>query len=53
MIKLFGWEAKISERIRDKREDELIWIRQGRLWTLANNTVTLVLLLPHGALPKS
>ncbi|KAJ8074529.1 hypothetical protein PM082_015430 [Marasmius tenuissimus] len=28
MVKLFGWEAKMSERIAEKREEELKWIRK-------------------------
>ena len=26
MIKLFGWERRVSERIRRKRNDELGWL---------------------------
>ncbi|KAH7073426.1 hypothetical protein BKA62DRAFT_734051, partial [Auriculariales sp. MPI-PUGE-AT-0066] len=36
MIKLFGWESKINERLREKREDELVWIKKGRLLNLLN-----------------
>ncbi|KAF9257859.1 P-loop containing nucleoside triphosphate hydrolase protein [Marasmius fiardii PR-910] len=32
MVKLFGWEAKMSEAIAEKREEELKWTR--RLWFL-------------------
>ena len=42
MIKLFGWESKISERLRGKREDELHWIRKIRIWTVINNNLTSV-----------
>jgi len=27
MVKLFGWENKMNERIRVKREEELVWVR--------------------------
>ncbi|KAL0567860.1 hypothetical protein V5O48_014131 [Marasmius crinis-equi] len=30
MVKLFGWEAKMSERIAEKRAEELKWIRKLR-----------------------
>ncbi|KJA23280.1 hypothetical protein HYPSUDRAFT_201568 [Hypholoma sublateritium FD-334 SS-4] len=32
MIKLFGWEKRMSDRIKDKRENELVWL--WRLTTL-------------------
>ena len=41
MIKLFGWERKISERIREKRNDELGW-----LWKLKVGKITLYFRLP-------
>ena len=42
MIKLFGWESKISERLSGKREDELHWIKKIRIWTVINNNLTSV-----------
>ncbi|KZV91547.1 P-loop containing nucleoside triphosphate hydrolase protein [Exidia glandulosa HHB12029] len=36
MIKLFAWENKINDRLRAKREDELVWIRKGRIMNLLN-----------------
>ncbi|KAG7086727.1 hypothetical protein E1B28_002661 [Marasmius oreades] len=30
MVKLFGWEAKMSERIAEKRAEELKWIKRHR-----------------------
>ncbi|VDB84814.1 unnamed protein product [Peniophora sp. CBMAI 1063] len=39
MIKLFGWEGKMSERLAAKREDELHWIIRRKLADLANNVV--------------
>ena len=35
MIKLFGWERKVSERIQGKRNDELGW-----LWKLKVGRIT-------------
>lgn len=40
MIKLFGWEDKISKRIDGKRADELNLLRKQRLLILANVLVT-------------
>ena len=37
MVKLFGWENKMSERLATKREDELHWIIRRKLADLANN----------------
>ena len=37
MIKLFGWERKISERIREKRNEELGW-----LWKLKVGRILFV-----------
>ncbi|EJD51853.1 ATP-binding cassette transporter [Auricularia subglabra TFB-10046 SS5] len=36
MIKLFAWEKKIEERLQEKREDELVWIRKARIMSLLN-----------------
>lgn len=43
MIKLFAWEGRISERLREKREDELDWIRKWRLLNLINMNLKYVL----------
>nr|GAT52228.1 ATP-binding cassette transporter [Mycena chlorophos] len=43
MVKLFGWETQMCDRILDKREEELVWIRQRRLLDLANNLVAFVI----------
>ena len=47
MIKLFGWESKISERLRGKREDELHWIRKIRIWTVINTPHTTCQSVKH------
>ncbi|KAJ7758122.1 hypothetical protein DFH07DRAFT_818757 [Mycena maculata] len=39
MIKLFGWEGKMKDRIADKRDDELLWIRKRRFIDLGSNLV--------------
>ncbi|KIO07506.1 hypothetical protein M404DRAFT_24002 [Pisolithus tinctorius Marx 270] len=43
MIKLFGWEKKMNERICEKREVELVWTWKYRLLDLANNTLNFVI----------
>lgn len=43
MIKLFGWEKKMNERICEKREIELVWTWKYRLLDLANNTLNFVI----------
>ena len=41
MIKLFGWEGRMSERIREKRNIELGW-----LWKLRVGRIILSVCLP-------
>ena len=43
MIKMFAWESKINERLREKREEELVWIRKGRIMNLLNMNLKCVL----------
>ena len=31
MIKLFGWEHKMSEAIKQKRDEELVWIWKDKV----------------------
>jgi hypothetical protein len=31
MVKLFGWEHKMSETIKRKRNEELIWIWKDKV----------------------
>lgn len=42
MIKLFGWESRLSKQLSAKREDELTWIRTSRLLEVANNIAKYV-----------
>ncbi|GJE87808.1 multidrug resistance-associated ABC transporter [Phanerochaete sordida] len=39
MVKLFGWQKKMSERIDEKRQEELLALRDFRLLTLLSNIV--------------
>ncbi|VDB86203.1 unnamed protein product [Peniophora sp. CBMAI 1063] len=43
MVKMFGWERKMAERLEGKREDELRWLRWSGLIELGNDSVTLVI----------
>ena len=40
MIKMFGWERRIAERIASKRAEELRWLRHIELLQLLNSCVT-------------
>ncbi|KAF7364934.1 Multidrug resistance-associated ABC transporter protein [Mycena venus] len=42
-IKLFGWEGKMKDRIGDKRDSELIWIRKRRIIDLFSNLVNFII----------
>ncbi|KAH0838658.1 P-loop containing nucleoside triphosphate hydrolase protein [Lanmaoa asiatica] len=39
MIKLFGWERKISSKIQDQRVEELVWTRKRSLLQVLNNMI--------------
>jgi hypothetical protein len=39
MIKLFGWEKKMDERVSEKREAELKWIWRRQLLDLLSGTL--------------
>ncbi|CAK5274807.1 unnamed protein product [Mycena citricolor] len=43
MIKLFGWESKMLERVNVKREDELVWIWKREIFEWVANTVNNVI----------
>ncbi|ORX36515.1 hypothetical protein BD324DRAFT_651753 [Kockovaella imperatae] len=43
MVKMFGWEDRIKERVASKREHELDWIYKRRLASLANMIIYQVL----------
>ncbi|KAJ7148957.1 hypothetical protein C8R43DRAFT_1088261 [Mycena crocata] len=42
MIKLFGWEGKMNDRIAEKRDAELVWIRKRRILDLFSNLIKYV-----------
>ncbi|KAJ7284876.1 P-loop containing nucleoside triphosphate hydrolase protein [Mycena rebaudengoi] len=43
MVKLFGWETKMKDRIAVKRDDELLWLRKRRLLDLLSQTVNFII----------
>ncbi|KZV67494.1 P-loop containing nucleoside triphosphate hydrolase protein [Peniophora sp. CONT] len=43
MVKMFGWEGKMFERLDEKREEELRWLRFSSFIELGNDSVTLVI----------
>ncbi|KAH7097832.1 ATP-binding cassette transporter [Auriculariales sp. MPI-PUGE-AT-0066] len=43
MIKLFGWEKNINQRLREKREAELVWIKKGRILNLLNTNLNYLI----------
>ncbi|KAJ7267338.1 hypothetical protein C8J57DRAFT_1435960 [Mycena rebaudengoi] len=46
MIKLFGWEAKMLDRINEKREQELVWIWKREIFEfLSNQVINLIPIL--------
>ncbi|KAJ6610803.1 hypothetical protein B0H10DRAFT_2059064 [Mycena sp. CBHHK59/15] len=42
-VKLFGWEGKMNDRIADKRDAELKWIRKYRFISLASNIINSII----------
>ncbi|TBU53541.1 hypothetical protein BD310DRAFT_937787 [Dichomitus squalens] len=43
MIKLFGWEPRVTDRLADKREGELLFIRKYKILELINGNVNFVI----------
>ncbi|TBU23091.1 hypothetical protein BD311DRAFT_811015 [Dichomitus squalens] len=43
MIKLFGWEARVADRLADKREGELLYIRKYKLLELINGNINFMI----------
>ena len=42
MIKLFGWEPKIRQRLAEKREEELKWIWRQNVLDIINDCIKCV-----------
>ncbi|KAH9939279.1 uncharacterized protein BXZ73DRAFT_99483 [Epithele typhae] len=43
MVKLFGWEPRVADRLADKREDELTWLRNFKILELLNRNVNFII----------
>ncbi|KAK0192579.1 hypothetical protein F5146DRAFT_1040547 [Armillaria mellea] len=43
MVKLFGWERKMNERISIKREEELVWIRKRQFLELLSGLINFLI----------
>ncbi|KIM25975.1 hypothetical protein M408DRAFT_330768, partial [Serendipita vermifera MAFF 305830] len=43
MIKLFAWEAKVKERMYEKREEELLWTKKRQILQLLNMNANYIL----------
>lgn len=39
MIKLFGWESKVTATISERREEELVWIRKRAILVFVNQAL--------------
>ncbi|KIY70664.1 P-loop containing nucleoside triphosphate hydrolase protein [Cylindrobasidium torrendii FP15055 ss-10] len=52
MIKMFAWERKMAERVADKREAQLVWMRRRlrleMVNTLINFLIPILTMLTHG-----
>lgn len=42
MVKLFGWEGKMSQRVLDVREEELHYLQRRRVFLMFSNLVKSV-----------
>ncbi|KDR83119.1 hypothetical protein GALMADRAFT_238944 [Galerina marginata CBS 339.88] len=43
MIKLFGWENKMSNTIKEKRDEELGWIWKDKMINLLNDAINFII----------
>ncbi|KAF8310655.1 ATP-binding cassette transporter [Clavulina sp. PMI_390] len=43
LVKMFGWERRVEDKLRDRREAELSWLEKYYFYVLMNNNVTWVL----------
>ncbi|KAJ7578700.1 P-loop containing nucleoside triphosphate hydrolase protein [Mycena floridula] len=43
MVKMFGWERKLKEKLQEKREDELVYVVRGRILDMMNQSVNYFL----------
>ncbi|KAH9951515.1 hypothetical protein B0H21DRAFT_775731 [Amylocystis lapponica] len=43
MVKLFGWEPRVTEQLLEKREDELAWNKKSKYLSTANDYITHII----------
>lgn len=43
MIKLFGWEKKMNEKVAEKRDKELVWIWKRQILDLINGNLKYII----------
>lgn len=43
MVKLFGWEQKMSAQLSTKRDAEMLWVRKREFASLANTIVNYII----------
>ncbi|ETW87620.1 ABC transporter [Heterobasidion irregulare TC 32-1] len=43
MVKVFGWEHKLIERLAEKRDDELNFVQRRQLLNLLNNVLNVII----------
>ncbi|TFK76754.1 P-loop containing nucleoside triphosphate hydrolase protein [Pluteus cervinus] len=43
MVKLFGWERKMSERLAEKREEELYWVQKRNVLEVFSSAVNILI----------
>ncbi|KAH6916799.1 ATP-binding cassette transporter [Coprinopsis sp. MPI-PUGE-AT-0042] len=43
MVKLFGWEKKMDDKIREKRDEELSLLWKRQLFAIANDTINYLI----------
>ncbi|KZV73085.1 ATP-binding cassette transporter [Peniophora sp. CONT] len=43
MVKLFGWEQKMSDQLSEKRAAEMLWVRKREFASLANTIVNYII----------
>lgn len=39
MVKLFGWEPRVAEIVKERREVELKWVWKGKVLRMVNNAI--------------
>ncbi|KAF8310652.1 P-loop containing nucleoside triphosphate hydrolase protein, partial [Clavulina sp. PMI_390] len=43
LVKMFGWERRVEDKLRDRREAELSWLEKYYFYIMLNNNITWIL----------